>query len=51
MTRRSTVPAEERGAYMPLPNPSPVATSLAQKDASAKLEPATPPPAGVAQAG
>jgi MFS family permease len=31
MTRRPTVPAKERGAYMPLPAPSPVVTSLAQE--------------------
>lgn len=32
MTRRPTVPAEERGAFVPLPNPSPVVTPLAQEE-------------------
>lgn len=31
MTRRAAAPAEERGIYVTLPNPSPVATSLAQQ--------------------
>jgi MFS family permease len=31
MTRRPSVPAEARGPFMPLPNPSPVVTPLAQE--------------------
>jgi MFS family permease len=52
MTRRSTVPAEERATYMVLPTPSPVVTSLAQESASLQPEPAaaTPKPAGLVDA-
>lgn len=41
MTRRPTVPIEERGAFMPLPNPSPVVTPLAQE--SMRTTPQTHP--------
>lgn len=40
MTRRPPVPVEERGPFMPLPNPSPVVTSLAQE--SLRGTPAAP---------
>jgi hypothetical protein len=38
MTRRPTVPAEERGPYMALPTPSPVVTPLAQGTKRAQPE-------------
>jgi MFS family permease len=34
MTRRPTVPAEERAAYVALPTPTPVVTSLAQEESA-----------------
>jgi MFS family permease len=51
MTRRPTVPAEERGAYMPLPTPSPVVTSLAQEQMRGQPEAATARAAGLVDAG
>ena len=36
MTRRPTVPAEERATYVALPTPTPVVTSLAQESASSQ---------------
>jgi hypothetical protein len=51
MTRRPSVPAEERGAYMPLPAPSPVVTSLAQEQVRGQPEPMPAGAAGLADAG
>ena len=42
MTRRSTVPAGDRGAYISLPTPSPVVIPMAQEKAVAQSP--TPPP-------
>ena len=42
MTRRSTVPAGDRGAYMSLPTPSPVVIPMAQEKAVAQSP--SPPP-------
>jgi MFS family permease len=52
MTRRSTVPAADRGAYMSLPTPSPVVMPMAQEKAVAQSPTQLPPGApGLADAG
>ncbi|MEK0084534.1 MFS transporter [Benzoatithermus flavus] len=51
MTRRPTVPAEERGPYIVLPAPSPVVTPLAQKSARAQPEDQSIEPVALADAG
>jgi MFS family permease len=43
MTRRPTVPAEERGPFQPLPNPSAVVTPLAQESARGAPQPGPVP--------
>jgi MFS family permease len=45
MTRRASVPAGDRGAYMSLPTPSPVFTPLAQESARSQTPAAAAPSA------
>jgi MFS family permease len=49
MTRRPTVPAEERAAYVALPTPTPVVTSLAQESASSQPDVANASAAAAAE--
>jgi MFS family permease len=51
MTRRPTVPAEERGPYIALPTPSPVVTPLGQESARTQPESHAGDAAGLAEAG
>lgn len=51
MTRRPTVPAEERGPYIALPAPSPVVTPLAQESARTQPEGHAADAAGLVDAG
>jgi MFS family permease len=51
MTRRATVPAADRGAYISLPTPSPVVIPMAQENAVARTPTPVPKAPPLAEAG